>query len=144
MEFCNYLCTILTAFATLSSSQEVRHTLPDGQSPCPGEIITLTCVTRGSPILAWTSDQYIEQGGTQLEFATFNNEGETRSSPINTDTVATLTRKAMENGQQVLESQLRITMLPSFPTFSVSCIHIGSGNTNETTFQLLLGMYMYD
>ena len=107
-----------------------------------GEIITFTCVTRGSPILAWTSDQYIEQGGTQLEFATFNNEGETRSSPINTDTVATLTRKAVENSQQVLESQLRITTLPSFPTFSVSCIHIGRGEMDTTKHQLLLGMLL--
>ena len=120
-------------------SQEVRHTLQNGQSPCPGEEITFTCVTRGSPVLAWTSDQYIEQGGTQLEFATFDNENETRTIPINPNTVATLTRKAMENGEQVLESELRIITVSRFPTFSVSCIHIGSGNINETTFQLLLG-----
>ena len=29
-----------------------------------------TCETRGSTVLAWTSDEYIEAGGNELVFAT--------------------------------------------------------------------------
>ena len=49
-----------------------------------------TCETRGSTVLAWTSDEYIEAGGN--EFATFNNVGDTHTSPVNHNTVALINK----------------------------------------------------
>ena len=67
-----------------------------GEPLCPGEIVIFTCETRGSAILAWTSDEYIESDGTRMELATFNDVGDTRTSPINSNTVATLIDKTNE------------------------------------------------
>ena len=99
-----------------------------------------TCETRGSPIIAWTSEEYIERGATQLNFATFNSIGATKTSPIHPNTIATLTNNTMEDGVQVLVSELRIRALSQFLNSSVTCIHIGNGTTNTTMFQVF-GMY---
>ena len=101
---------------------------------CPGEEINITCETRGSTIIAWTSNEYIEQGGTQLEFATFNTVGEVRISPVNPNTVATLINKTTEGGRQVLRSQLHI--IASADSI-VTCINVGGGTTNAISIRLL-------
>ena len=101
--------------------------------------MTFTCETRGSPILAWTSNEYIERGGTQLEFATFNDVGDTRISPVNPNTIATLIAKFYENGIGVLRSTLRIRALSEFLNSSVNCLHIVDGTMN-TSWVLVIGM----
>ena len=111
------------------------------QDQCPGEIISITCETRGSPILAWTSDEYIEQGGTQLAFGTFNAVNFTRVSPVNPNTIATLIENTVENGVSVLVSTLRIKALSAFLSSSVNCIHSGNGNTNSSRVQVI-GMWL--
>lgn len=92
---------------------------------CPrnGSEVMLTCTTRGSNILYWSSDCYIEPGGTQLELATFNAIGDTRISPINSNTVATLTNKSIDNGEVVLESELHflIDLGSNCHTSSITC-----------------------
>ena len=99
--------------------------------------MTFTCETRGSPILAWTSDEYIERGGTQLEFATFNDVNDTRISPVNSKTIATLIANFEENGVRVLRSTLRIRALSGFLNSSVNCLGDGTMNTSRI---LVIGM----
>ena len=43
--------------------------LLEGQQMCPGDQIVFTCAMNGSTSLAWSSYDYIGQGGIQLEFA---------------------------------------------------------------------------
>ena len=107
----------------------------DNLNLCPGEEVLINCETRGSPIIAWTSEEYIEQGGTQLEFATFNNVGDTRISPVNPNTNATLIGKFDSNGNvQVLQSQLRI--IASVDS-TVTCINVGNGMSTSIRIQIL-------
>ena len=108
-----------------------------GERLCPGEIVIFTCETRGSTILAWTSDEYIEPGGTRLELATFNDVGDTRTSPVNLNTVATLISETRESGIDVLVSTLRIRALSEFLDSSVTCIHVDGGTMNTTRIQVL-------
>ena len=119
-------------------SQALELTGPTPNTTCPGEVVTFTCVTRGSPIIAWRSDDYI--GTTQLEFAAVNNVGATDGNQ-NT-AIATLTGNVVVGGVRVLISELKITTSSTFPTSSVSCVHIGSGAVNTTSFQVL-GMYTF-
>ena len=106
---------------------------------CPGEIVIFTCETRGSTILAWTSDEYIESGGTRLVLATFNDIGDTSRSPVtvNSNTIATLINKTRENGVDVLVSTLRIRAVSEFLDSSVTCIHVDGGTTNTARVQVL-------
>lgn len=82
----------VTLVATTVSAQNISSPVNDGQFVCSGSVLTFTCETRGSPIIAWSSDVYIGEGGAQLGFAAgANNPGDTRISSIIQDTVATLT-----------------------------------------------------
>ena len=115
--------------------QSLTSTLSDEQTYCLGENITFTCETMGSSVIAWRSEDYIEVGGTQLAFGTFNGVGDTQTSPINSATIAILTVNDVVDGVQVLKSELRITPLSKFSTSSVTCVHVSSGVTNTSSFQ---------
>ena len=104
---------------------------------CPGNVLTFTCETRDSPIIAWTSDDYIEARGTQLEFGRIASVGDTLLSPVNPNTSATLTENGVIDGVAILESQLRITLSPEYPSSNVACIHVGNGIRREIRFNLL-------
>ena len=111
------------------SALTLSSTVPAGNNVCPGEEITFTCMTEGSPTIAWESIDYIDIG-SQIEFAVFNHPGDRRTSPINPDTVAILVGSSInQDGEQILISELRLRVLPQFPTFSVSCVH-GNGTKN--------------
>ena len=116
--------------------QSLSRDLPE-EPLCPGQVVIFTCETRGSPILAWTSEEYIEQGGTQLEFATFNAVNFTRVSPVNPNTIATLIENRNESGVRVLVSTLHIRTLSGFLDSSVTCMHIGDGTTNTSRVQVV-------
>ena len=103
----------------------LNSTLPKGQLACPGDEITFTCMIRGSPtltnlIIAWSSIHYIGENDL-LQFTTSNMMGNTYSSMINVDVVATLTNNAIVSGVSVLESQLRIIVSENFSTPTVTC-----------------------
>ena len=127
-----------TAIFPAGFTQRIISPQPDAvQDLCPGDIVTFTCETRGSPIIAWTSEEYIERGATQLDFATFNSIGTEEISPVNPNTVATLINNTIEDGVQVLVSQLRIIVSATFSTSTVTCIDIGTGTINPIMIQLL-------
>ena len=104
-------------------------------SVCPEREITFTCVTTGSAIIAWVSNEYIEPDGAQLRLASFNRPGDTQNSTFNPNTFATLTRNEMDIF--LLESQLRIIATMDYPNPSVTCINVDHGTTNRTSFQML-------
>lgn len=108
--------------------------LQNGGFVCPDEGITLNCTTVNSAGLAWRSQEYV---GGQLPLADFNKVGyDVRSSSISS-TVATLTKKYMDNGMQVLESTLHIVPLTEYPTATVTCVHTDSRNENLFVVQVL-------
>ena len=121
-------------------AQTISSTVTDGEFVCPGQEITFNCETRGSQFVAWTSNEYIESDGTRLDFAQFNTVGQTKTSPINPNTIATLINKTNETGVDLLVSQLRIIILQQFDTLSVSC---SRDNGTERTINLrLLGKFV--
>ena len=77
-----------------------------------------------------------------MEFATFDDVGENRTSPVNTNTVATLIWNAIDlNGRvRVLQSQLRI--IASINS-TVTCINVGNGMTAQIRIQIL-GMHQFN
>lgn len=92
----------------------ITSVVPNQSQFCPREEVTITCVTRGSPTLNWRSNEYIEAVGNSLTLASFNKPGHTVPSSVNMDTNATLVSKSIENGEQVLVSQLRIVTLHGY------------------------------
>ena len=104
---------------------------------CPGDVVNITCVTRGSSVIAWSSDEYIEEGGTQLAFATFNHVGDTQRSPITDSTLATLTSKVYEGTVPVLESRLHIIVSSTRSVSTVTCIHVSGGTSTAISIQTL-------
>ena len=108
---------------------------------CPGEVITFTCVTNGSSSHAWRSDEYIGEGGIQLEFASYDSPGDIHSNPASSaDTFATLI--AVEN--RTLQSQLHITVAADRSNFTIiSCMNVDADLVKNTSFQVL-GMSLID
>jgi hypothetical protein len=112
--------------------------LHNGNQACLGSEVLFTCETRGSDVIAWMSDAYIGSGGVQLGFvAAGSSPGDTRRSGSNPDTISTLTREYEHQGMTVLESTLRITVLPAPQNASVTCIHTVSGESRTANFQVI-------
>ena len=121
----------------LSQLITVNSTILAGATICPGKEVVLTCETRESAIIIWTSPTYI---GDQIGFNIADMVNETHRDSVNSNTVAILVKNTVENGTLVLESQLRIVSVVSLDP-SVTCIH-GSNNIPETfTFQVLGEFY---
>jgi hypothetical protein len=131
---------INSQMATASPLIVLSSPLSEGQRVCPGDAIMFTCVTNGSAILAWSSDDYIGQGGVQLEFASFHQPGRiarNRASPIGTQAV--LVSKEIEENETlgILESQLSVIVTSDYQTATIKCLHVDTGSEETTGFQLL-------
>ena len=97
-----------------------------------GQGIVFTCVTRGSPILAWSSDDYVGTGGILLEFLSINLPGFTQGAMDNTFAVL----KSVDSESLVLESELHLTVSSSFPTSTVACLGVNTGLSDNITFHV--------
>ena len=109
----------------------LNSTINVGDTVCPGQVITFTCETRGSEVLAWTSNDFIGEG-SRLQFADFNNLNLMHTGTV-PGTVATFITNTVVDGTIVLVSQLKIKV-PDSESFSspfVSCVHV-RGDVNET------------
>jgi hypothetical protein len=103
-------------------SQRIISTQPaELHNLCPGQVVTITCETRGSQIIAWSSDEYIGRSGAQLQLSSTDPVGVTRRT---SSTVAALINNTNDNGVTVLVSQLRI--IGSLSS-SVACINADNG-----------------
>ena len=126
---------IHAASLPVAFSQMISSSLPDRQVSCPGEEIIFTCVTRGSAVISWTSDEYIGRGDS-LTFSTLDNLGETHTSTINPDVVATFVSDNNDGGTRVLESQLHIITSLLFPNPSVTCVHSSDSTRHTVSFHV--------
>ena len=84
--------------------------------------------------MAWRSEEYIGPGG-QLPFAAAEPAGTVRRAIRNSQTVATLVT-AVNTGEVMIVSELRITITSTYPVASVKCISRGADIDNSTSFQL--------
>ena len=109
----------------LSSSLDLRSTA------YPQQTVVFTCVTNGSSILVWSSDDYI---GNQrdITFTIVDSPGLILHSGT---TVATLVSVTGDR-EVVLESTLEIIASSQFPMSSVACRDVDNGRINQTSFQV--------
>ena len=86
----------------------------------PGESVTFTRTTSGSPILVWSSIHYVSESGLQLFFGSEDTVGLLKHSPNNAS-VANLT---MVDGL-VLESELHIIVSSKYTRYrsTVTCFN---------------------
>ena len=122
---------------TQVKSQELNSTLHSTIFGLPiaftNEDVNFTCVIRQSNNMRWTSEQYIGTGGRQLEFASVEPVGSTRTAPGNNQTVA----KLISVSDSVIISQLHIRIQSStFPIASVQCHDTGVGTNASIRFRL--------
>ena len=122
---------IATSYAQrLTSSLSTEYAYPE-------QAVMFRCVTINSPILAWSSPEYIGENGVQLELLSVNTPGITMTSQIDSNTVAILSNVTTEDGQTVIESNLRVVVSARFQISLVSCHNVGQGTVNSITFEVL-------
>lgn len=121
---------------TAVSNENVMITsgIPAKQLACPGEQIIFTCVTRGSLIISWKSDEYIGAGGTRVEFAAVDVGKDVQ---INPNAAATLVSAEVINGTRILTSKLTVTATSDYQNPSITCLHVGLLINATISFQLL-------
>ena len=120
-------------FAQMIIKPQQQHAL---EGLCPGEEVVITCETRGSLIIAWASEEYIGYS-LRLAFTSVHLVGDTRISPMNPNTVATLIKSEMDGNVQVLQSKLRI--IASINS-TVMCINVANDRPTSRRIQIL-GMH---
>ena len=105
--------------------------------------VTFTCTTRGSSILAWSSDHYIGEGSL-LEFvATINTQGTSIESAVNNNTVATLIYTNEDEQRFVLQSELRILVLSTHPQSTILCHNVDQSLETNITFCVFGKNYLF-
>ena len=115
-------------------SQTITNKPAEGDFQCPGQVLVFTCMTRGSLIITWESAEYI--GANRLQFSDSRSMGDEESA---SGTVANLTRNFNESGEQVLESQLRITVGSDVSFPSITCKR-DNGTSDSVTLRVLQGI----
>ena len=80
---------ILIAAVTLTSTLNAKRVVH------PEEIVIFICITRGSPILEWFSEEYIGTGRDRLQILS---ESDRNTSSITPDAVATRINVTTDNG----------------------------------------------
>ena len=120
---------ILTAqeMVTLSSTLNADRVAVSQQQ------VVFTCVTRGSPILEWSSEEYIGTGGVELQFPSINCIGVNKTGHTDPNTVATCL-SVSQTGETVIQSQLIIIASVDHPQATVTCSNNGHGTTKSITF----------
>ena len=78
---------------------------------CPGDRISLNCVSIDSQSHAWNSTEYTNS--EQLRFSVDDPDNILHKNPQNPDVVARLTNISQVNGVSQITSNLNITILPS-------------------------------
>ena len=92
-----------------------------------------TCVTRGSTLLEWRSNEHIGINGDDIQIYSVGSRDNVTSVTIPT-TYATRVSVSVEDGVTVIVSQLFITASEQFPTSSVTCRINGQGPIESISF----------
>ena len=103
--------------------------------------VIFNCVTRGSGVHDWSSNEYIDQHGIPMQILSLDQAQEsvkpTIPSNSNHDTVGKRVNLTDDNGVIVIESELRITVSMQFPNATVTCGVNGGGTAKEITFSTI-------
>ena len=93
--------------------------------------IEFTCVTRGSMILEWHSDEYIGADGDRLQLFSTVDRNATSTKEPTTFAVRVSVDTSPSDGP-VIVSKLHVTPFLQYPTASVTCTN---GQTSMRTIQ---------
>ena len=114
----------------------LNSTLNAQLSTKPQVRINFTCITRGSDILEWISDEYIGPGGDRLQI--LSSSGRTTAiSNSNPDTIATRISVDTENEEVIIVSKLSILVSSQYQTATVTCSNSDKGIMQNITFQTI-------
>ena len=105
---------------------------------CPGQSLTFTCTTNGSPILAWSSSQYV---GSPLFFSSEDMVGTSRPSHNgasigNLTNHTNLTNLDSNSTVIILESQLHFEVSDEYNSSQIICSNIASGMNVNIIFNV--------
>lgn len=111
-------------------------TLSQDRRTCPNRNLTFTCEAIDSDLIAWKSDEYIGQGGRELQLSYYNVIGTEVRNEDNPNTVATLVNRYIRHGLPVLVCQLNITVSPNIlnSSHSVTCLNADLQTTAHFQF----------
>ena len=101
--------TRIAVLAKGETNITLTSTLKNGEA-FDGQRITITCVTRGSVILDWLSDEYI--GISKLQILTVTEANSPVISNSNRDTIAWMIRVTNEDSDQIRALHYCISTVP--------------------------------
>lgn len=137
--FYNIYIALLVFFATQVESQELTSTLHTTfygvQVAYIDETVVFTCVLRGSNNLVWTSDEYIG-ANQQLNLVSAQRIGTVVTAVGNAQTSAELVNATID---EIIVSELRITVESTYPVASVQCVNGASTNAMTSALFHLAG-----
>lgn len=123
----------------MHAQQITSTTLLEGNVTCAGDMVVFTCETVGSDGhgLAWSSDDYVGIGGTEISFLAGDISGRSRKDSNDYDTYAILTGVNNDTNQLTLTSELHINTSVNISTVSsVTCKHTGENLIVTQQFQV--------
>ena len=123
----------------MRAQQITSTTLREGNVTCAGDMVVFTCETVGldGHGLAWSSDDYVGIGGTEISFLAGDISHRPRKDSNDYDTYAILTDINNDNNQLTLTSKLYIMASVSTSTVSsVTCRHTGDNLRATQQFQV--------
>ena len=131
----------------LCQQQQLTSTLRAGNYSCQGEEIVFTCTVRDSTlsvlVIGWSSTEYIGLDAL-LQFTTNDIPGENRTSMIDGNVTAILTRNANDSGVLMVESTLRIVAtVPSQVTCGVTDRDDMSSTFSVSGNKLIINYYTH-
>ena len=113
-------------------------TVDPGSTVEPNVTVNFTCVTRGFPILDWTSNEYISMRGERIEYDPDCTRGD-HTTPIDQNTTPSCLNAStqIENGRTIIiiESQLTIVTSAKYANATVSCSGNGNPAREDFTFR---------
>ena len=118
---------------------QISSTIPNGRIVHRGDIVTFTCIVRGSSSLAWSSPQYIGEND-RVEFSVVS---VTRINVPNEFVRAELVHVSTEPVNE-LTSTLRIEVQPSFNMLNVTCHSIGNDQSASRNFEFSGMQYIHN
>lgn len=94
---------------------------------CPGETLIFTCRTVGSPLLGWSSSQYISESGVQLFFTSNDVVNASKPSPNRLSTGNLTKLNVSDPAMIIIESQLQLVVSDEYNSSQIMCSNTANG-----------------
>jgi hypothetical protein len=101
----------------------------------PSQIVLFTCISTGSGIINWYSDEYIGTDGLPLQIIAVGNTTSVHSSS-DPNTIASKINVTNVNGEVVIVSKLRIIISSRYYVATVSCDNGDRRSRQSITFSM--------